>query len=64
MSKFWELFEKSIIVQGSVTFIVVATACYLFVTTGDIPEALSQILGLILGFWFGTYTQKQIQGEG
>lgn len=64
MGKFWELLEKSIIVQGSVTFIVVCVACYLFVTQGNVPDNLMQILTLILGFWFGTYAQKAIQSAG
>ena len=61
MAKFWELLEKSVIVQGTVTLMSVGVACYLFITRGEIPDTLVQILSLILGFWFGTYSQKAIQ---
>ena len=53
MRKFWELMEKSIIIQGIVTVIIVGTVCYLVTTGKEVPSELWAWGGLILGGLFG-----------
>lgn len=60
MSKFWELMEKSVIVQALVTLILVGTYAYMLITAQEIPNGLGLTLGTVLGFWFGTKTQQMV----
>jgi len=60
MAKFWSLFEESVIVQACITLALVVTTCYLVATGQEIPELLSTALMLVLGFYFGTKVQNQI----
>ena len=53
MRKFWELMEKSIIIQGIVTVIIVCTVCYLVCTGKEVPNELWAWGGIILGGLFG-----------
>lgn len=61
MQKFWELFQESVIVQAVITLCLVGTACYMVVTGQEIPELLSTLLTLVLGFYFGSKVQQQIE---
>lgn len=63
MDKFWDLLERSVIVQGAITIIIVITLCYMFVSGKPVPESLLAFASLILGFWFGTKSQKEIQSR-
>jgi hypothetical protein len=58
MDKFWELLRESVIVQSLVTLLLVGTLCYMFVTGTLIPELLTQITLLVIGFWFGSKSQQ------
>jgi len=53
MDKFWELLEESVILQGIITLVVVGTYAYLLITVQPVPETLTNLLGLIMGFFFG-----------
>jgi len=64
MSKFWELLQESVIVQGSVTLILVGTICYLAIAGREIPEYLVAASGLALGYFFGSKTQQRIERAG
>lgn len=71
-----DLVERSTITQALVTLIVVSGYVYMTVTQLTIPEGMTALLLLVVGFWFGskvenaktaTYvkrvTQAHAQGE-
>ena len=62
MHTFWDLFKESIIVQGVITLMVVATDCYLLAQGSIVPDFLQSATWVILGFWFGSKVVKQSQG--
>ncbi len=64
MSKFWILFEKSVIVTSTIALVLISTACYLWATGQPIPEGLTYCLGLVLGFFFGVKTEKKTTERG
>jgi len=58
---FWELFEKSIILQGLITVGFMGVALYLWGTGQPLPDGLNSGLWVVLGFWFGTKTQHIVE---
>lgn len=60
MSKFWELLEQSVLVQGLVTLLLVTACIYLAIAGKEIPELLSSATMLALGFYFGSKSQQTI----
>lgn len=62
MDSFWRLFSESVIVQGLITLMVVATNCYLLIQGSIVPDFLQSTTWVILGFWFGSKIVKQSQG--
>lgn len=60
MQKFWELLEKSIIVQSLVTGLMTVVLAVLWTAplwsdrTVEIDSNVYSIAGVIYGFWFGT----------
>ena len=54
MQKFWDLLQESVIVQAVITLLVVGAVIYLSVTGQEVPELLSNITGLVVGFYFGS----------
>jgi len=57
MDKFWDLLRESVIVQSTVTLILVITLCVMFATGRPVPDLLAGITLLVFGFWFGSKTQ-------
>lgn len=53
MQKFYELLQESVIIQGILTLMVVGVWLYLIVTAQPVPDALNNLLGLVVGFYFG-----------
>ncbi len=60
MDKFLDLLAQSVIVQGTITVLIIVTMCYLFLTGQPVPEILVTFASLILGYWFGTKNQKAL----
>jgi hypothetical protein len=60
MERFWELLQESVLVQGSVTLVLVVTLCFMFATGRPVPDTLIGFAMLVLGFWFGTKSQRAI----
>jgi hypothetical protein len=54
MTKFWELFEQSVIVQSVLTLIIISAYVYLLVTGQEVSTEMNALATLILGFWFGS----------
>lgn len=60
MNKFWDLLERSVIVQGVLTLMVTCVVCYLAVTGQEASQELWTLLGIAWGFYFGTKYQQSI----
>ncbi len=52
-NKLLDLIQQSVIVQGVLTLGVVGTWLYLHVAGQPVPPELNQIVGLVVGFYFG-----------
>jgi len=63
MDTFWQLLKESVIVQALVTLCVVATWCIMVATGHTPPDALTQVVLLVLGFYFGSKTQQVISSS-
>lgn len=61
MSKFWELLEESVLVQATITLIMVVTVTYMYAAGMEVPDALVNFVALILGYYFGSKTQQAVQ---
>lgn len=57
MTKFWELFAESVILQAVLALMFGGTVCYMYLVGAEVPETLLTLLGLIIGFYFGGKTQ-------
>ena len=60
MKKFWELMERSVILQGTLTLVFAGVVVYLIVVDRPVPEIVGYALSTILGFYFGSKSQLQI----
>jgi hypothetical protein len=50
---FWDLLGESIIVQSIITIAVLGVWLYLIATQAFVPDVLTNIVGLVVGFFFG-----------
>ena len=53
LDRFLELLRESVIVQGILTMAVVGVWLYMLASALPIPDALTNIVGLVFGFFFG-----------
>lgn len=53
MNKFWELFEKNVIISGALALALIGVICYLAATGQDIPEVIAGLAGTVIGYFFG-----------
>jgi len=63
MTKFWELFEQSVIIQGILAISFSGAIIYLYCTGKEVPQELVALVSLILGYFFGaktTHAQVQV----
>lgn len=60
MSKFWDLLERSIIVQSALPMMFGVCACVLWLRGLAIPEKLWQLTLMCVVFWMGTKVQHTI----
>lgn len=60
MARFYDLLEKSTILQGLVTVGVVGVICYKVACGSTVPPEFYAFGGLILGYFFGSKTQQEI----
>lgn len=60
MEKFWELLERSTIFQGAITFMLVITTCYLWITGKPVPEQLWFANTVVIGFFFGSKSRQDL----
>jgi hypothetical protein len=57
VDRFWKLLEESVIVQATITLIMVIAVTYMYVSGQEVPDALINFVALILGYYFGSKTQ-------
>ena len=57
MTKFWELFAESVILQALLALMFGGTVCYMYLAGMDVPDTLIALLSAIVGFYFGGKTQ-------
>jgi uncharacterized membrane protein AbrB (regulator of aidB expression) len=53
MPKFTELLERSVIFQGVLVIMIAGTYCYMVATGQQVPDALLNLLQIMVGFFFG-----------
>lgn len=49
-----QLFQSSVIMQGTLSLMVVGLWGYMLVTGQEIPDDLSSVVMLVIGFFFGS----------
>jgi hypothetical protein len=59
MDKFWELLERSVIIQSVITLGLLATVCYMYIAGRRVPNELWMITELAVGFWMGSKVQSE-----
>lgn len=59
-SKFWDLLEQSVILQGTITILLILTTCFLWVTGRPVPGELWTANTFVLAFFFGAKAQQTI----
>lgn len=57
MDKFWQLLEESVLVQSTVTLIAFIVTAALVWAGRDVPKEWWTVMGIIVGFWFGSKVQ-------
>lgn len=60
-NKFLDLLQQSVITQGILTIGVTGTWLYLHIAGQPVPPELNQIVGLVVGFYFGGKAVLQAQ---
>ena len=53
MNKFWELFEKNVVISGALGLLLAGAVVYLAVTSQPIPDVLAGLAGTVVGYFFG-----------
>lgn len=53
MEKFWELFEQSFIITGTVTVLVIIGAVVMVARQTPIPDWYQAVVLMVLSFFFG-----------
>jgi hypothetical protein len=51
--KFWQLFEKNVIISGALALALVGVVVYLAATGQPIPEIVAGLAGTVIGYFFG-----------
>ena len=60
MTKFWELFEQSVIIQGTLALLFSSVIGYLYITAKPVPQELVALVSLILGYFFGAKNSQAV----
>lgn len=63
MAKFWDLVERSIIVQSLLTLLFGGGVVYLAIAGREIPDVLTQMTTVIVSFWMGTKVQHAVDNN-
>ena len=60
MDRFWDLLERSVIVQGILTLAFAGTVCAMTLMARPVSQEIWTALAVILGFWFGSKVQNEV----
>ena len=60
MTKFWDLVERSIIVQSVLPLAFGGAVIYLSVVGHEVPELLAHLTWACVSFWMGTKIQHAV----
>jgi positive regulator of sigma E activity len=63
MDRFWDLLERSVIVQALLTLLFALLICALLLLQRPVPQEVWIAFGAILGFWFGTKSQNEVHAH-
>lgn len=60
-----DLFKQSVIVQSILTLMVVGVWLFMIATMKPVPEVLTNVVGIVVGFFFGgKYAMATIKANG
>lgn len=60
MSEFIELLRESVIIQGLITLSLIITLCIMVATSTPLPPFFTDLVSLVLGFYFGAKVQSLV----
>ena len=60
MDRFWDLLERSVIIQGALTLAFAGTVCAMTLMSKPVSQEIWTALAVILGFWFGSKVQNEV----
>lgn len=63
MSKFWDLLERSVIVQSILPVGLTGAVIYLAIISVQVPPLLEYLTILTISFWMGTKVQHSIDNN-
>jgi len=58
MNGFWELMERSVILQAVITLALIGLIIYLVVTGQEVPDLVEALTLLVVGFYFGSKVEN------
>ena len=59
-----ELLKSSVLIQGIMALTLLGVMSYMYLVGMDVPEMLAGFFGTILGFYFGSKAQIQVNKRG
>lgn len=63
MDKFWELLERSVIIQSVVTLLLVVTVCVMAIRQWEVPDLIKTLTIAVVTFWMGSKVQNEANRE-
>ena len=61
--KLLDLWKTSSLIQGALALLFGGVLCYQVISGAEVPEILASLVGLILGYYFGTKTVQKASGD-
>lgn len=58
---FYSLLRESVLVQATVTLILIGVMAYMYIDGREVPSDFINITMLVVGFWFGSKSQASIE---
>lgn len=58
MNEFWTLVRESVILQAIITLALIGTVIYLVVSGIEVPDLISSLTLLVVGFYFGSKVEN------
>jgi len=63
MTKFWDLVERSVIVQSVLPLLFGGAVVYLAIAGREVPELLAHLTWACVSFWMGTKIQHTVDAN-